>query len=172
MGKKKVDIIWLCVSIASFLLMSITFMFMPLDSSGEARTNLYTVVVGACFWIFLVLGIVTQFILSKRRRDWYRIQRVRSRNYNRIGLLAVFKNKLAIVADIAFVISLLGFAVTMFMTNSTGYTCYVFLSLLVFSFCMHCILNGKIYYHITNHYDSLSLHDKRSSTAYRSAEEE
>lgn len=171
MGRKKVDIIWLCVSIASFLLMSITFMFMPLDSSGVYQADWYSIAVGACFWIFLILGIVTQFILSKRRRDWYRIQRVKSRNYKRIGLFAFFQNKFAIVADVAVVISLVGFTATMFITNSVGYTCYVFLSLLVFTFCMHCILNGKIYYHITNHYDSLSLHDIRS-TAYRSAEEE
>lgn len=162
MKRKKVDIIWLCSSIFSFLVLAVSFLLMPLESESPSdRLSIYSLVVGIVFWLSLMTGIVTQCVLAYRRRVWYGFHRIRrSRATQRIGLISFFKNPYAIVADIIGIVSLIGLIVAAIVTQGTGYICYVFVSLFVFFFSMHCVLNGKIFYYIINQRKILDATEK------------
>lgn len=165
MKSRSIDILWLWISIVSFLIMSVMFLIMPLDNKiPELRSGNASVIVGICFWAFLLIGIFAQVILSLRRKAWYQSQRINIKRScaKRIGAIAFFSNMQALIADLVGVVALIGLIISAFLTHSTGYICYVFLALLSFAFCMHCILNGKVYYHITHHFDERGIHERKS----------
>ncbi len=152
MRRKQVDLIWLVGSIVSFLLLAISFLLMSIESGNTSDSiSVITIVSGAIFWVSIILGIVTQCVLTNRRKKWYAENRVsQSEIKQRIGLISFFKSKYAAVADIITAISLIGFIIAVFVTQGTGVVCYVFLAVFVFSFSLHCILNGKNFYYVLN----------------------
>lgn len=149
MGTKKAFVL-LYISIGSFFLMSCSFLLMPIDFAAKGL-QIVNLLIGIMFWLFLVLGITIQLILSKIRKNWFTKNHIRRfQCKSRIGLISFVQNIPACIADGVCVISLIGLIISVIITSATGYACYIFMSLLVFSFCMHCILNGKIYYFLTN----------------------
>ena len=152
MSRKQVDTIWLGLSIFFFLMFAVSFLLMPLGSETPTESiSVYTMVAGLMFWISIIMEIVTQCVLAHRRRSWYVIHRIRKvRATQKIGLVSFFKNSYATIADVVTILSLIGLVIAMIATQGTGYICYVLVSLLVFSFSMHCILNGKVFCHIIN----------------------
>ena len=151
MKRQKQDQILLCISIACFFLMSVTFLVMPIETSQE-KEKLINCLIGAVFWITMAAGIIMQIILARRRASWKKKNDICINNGYRpkIGVTAFAQNSFALVADILCAVSLIAFAGAMIMTKSTGYSCYIALSVLVFTFCMHCILNGRIFYYVQN----------------------
>ena len=144
MKQKRVDQILLAISVGSFLLMSVSFLLMPVKA--------LKMMPGILFWSGLLLGIVTQIILEIRRRAFFKFYKVRRKNMQRPrnGLLSFCSNRAAILADAALVVSLLAAVLAFVLTKGYGYVCYVFIAATVFSFCMHCILNGRIFFHANN----------------------
>lgn len=140
----------LILSCLFFLLLAISFMLMPLGNTANAdrglqeETDPMLIFTGGLFWVSLLAGIISQIAVAGVWKKWCK-KNSRNSSHRRVGLLALFQNKPAMVADIALAISLVGFPVTMKLTNGTGYICFVMIAVLVFSFCMHCILNGKIF---------------------------
>lgn len=132
-------------SVVSFFLMSASFLLMPIDLMANA-------VVGIMFWIFFLLGIVFQIILASQKESWIQNEQKRKRRLHkkRVGIFSFMQNFLACIADVICVLCIIGLIVSVYLTNGIGYVCYIFMAMLSFSFCMHCILNGKIYYYITN----------------------
>lgn len=155
MGEKKesgADGVLLAISVLFFAALSLSFLLMPLDSKTEVNgISAYSFTAGIMFWISLVGGAVTQCVLSHKRKAWYIKNHVRrSKTKTKIGIVSFFKNPPAVCADTVLLLSLAGLAVALILTRAAGYACYVTTSLTVFSACMHCILNGKIYYYIRN----------------------
>ena len=150
MERKKVDVIWLVVSIVSFALMSISFVLMPLDKTIELY-DLMDIIPGIMFWVFLLFGVVGQVLLTIRRKQFLEINKQKRFRIKkeRIGLISVFKNIPAIIADVGFVISLVVFVIATEIANGIGYICYILLAVCVFLFCLHCILNGKNFRYVT-----------------------
>lgn len=144
MKQKRVDRLLLGISIGSFLLMSVSFMLMPLKSLKLTP--------GILFWAGMALGILTQVILETRRRAFFRFYKVRRKNMQkpRNGLLSFCSNPWATVADGAMLLSFLATILAFIFTKGYGYVCYVFIATTVFSFCMHCVLNGRIFFHANN----------------------
>lgn len=167
MSRKQVDTIWLGLSIFFFLMFSVSFLLMPLGSETPTENiSAYTMVAGLMFWISIIMGIVTQCVLAHRRRSWYVIHRIRKvRTTQKVGLISFFKNSYAIVADVVTILSLIGLVIAMIATQGTGYVCYVLVSLFVFSFSMHCILNGKVFYHIINQNKMLQAIEKERANS-------
>ena len=135
MEKKKIDVILLCISIGSFLLMSLSFLIIPVDTTVE-RYDAMDIIPGVMFWVFLIIGVAGQIALTIRRK------RFQTRK-GRIGLLSAFKNIPAIVADVSFLVSLVSFVFLTKVTHGMGYVCYILLGVCVFTFCSHSIFNGK-----------------------------
>jgi len=153
MYTKKNETIYLIVSIIGFLIFSISFLLMPVETTGaEQGPNAVTVVAGIMFWIGLLVGVIAQICLSASRKNWFNKNKVRLplSNQPKLGLITFFRNKTAIGFDVLLIISLVGLIVSIALTNATGYGCYIFLALTTFSFCSHCIFNGKNYYFIEN----------------------
>ncbi len=175
MSRKKIDILWLFASMVSYLLMSVMFLLMPLDNMiPSLKDSKILVIVGIGFWLFLILGIVTQIVLANHRKARYRTQRFNGKrnSMKKIGLISFGSNKIAVIADIAMVFSLIGLIISVIRTKAMGYSCYVFLAAFIFTFCMHCILNGKIYYHITHHYESNGKYERTTTHEHKKAEGE
>lgn len=161
MSKKK-EIILLYVSIGCFFLMSVSFLLMPIDFATRG-SQIFNLLIGIMFWTFLVAGLVIQFILNKIRKNWFIRNRIRSSQFrSKVGLISFVRNLPACIADGILAVSLIGLIISVIATNGIGYVCYIFMALLVFSFCMHCILNGKIYYFITNQDNILNASQKKN----------
>lgn len=151
MERQKQDKILLCISIACFLFMSLTFLIMPIEIP-EGNARLLSCLVGAAFWTTMAAGIIIQIILSRRRIHWEKEHALFQKHgfHIRIGVCAFAQNLYALAADVLCAISLIAFIGSMIITKSTGYSCYVTLSVFSFAFCMHCILNGKIFDYVQN----------------------
>ena len=168
MKRKKTDELLLILSVFCFLLLGLTFILMPIDSDAtEAETSVITLVTGVLFWFSLVMGLVTQVILSVRRKKNLSVNR---KDGLKIGFISFFKNIYATIADIGMVCSLIGLVITMIVTQSTGFLCYVFAGIFVFLFCMHCILNGKVFYYISH--SNKSSFKKRANNLENKGKEE
>lgn len=129
------------LSIVSFFVMSVDFMIMPINNNVEKNMRWFDIFTGLIFWIFLIIGIVLQVTISRM----YKKNTIEaSNNKLNCGVISFFKNKIAIIFDSSFIIGFISFVIMMFV-DSTSYICYVLLSVITFSFCMHCILNGRIY---------------------------
>lgn len=150
MGYKKKETAYLIASIIGFLLFSVSFLLMPVETDDAMQgPNAITIAAGLMFWLGLLVGIITQISLSSRRKKWFARNRVRL-PLAKLGLISFFKNKIAIAFDALLVLSLIGLIVSVVITKATGYVCYIFIALTSFSFCAHCIFNGKNYYFIEN----------------------
>lgn len=145
MGRLR-DITLLYISIISYFVMAVTILFMSTENYAFRTT------IAIIFYIGLIIGIVTQVLLSKRRRNWIKENKVSDEKMldGRIGLLAIAQNRFALVADGACVVSLIAFIISHFVSYGLAYVGFVFLAIFIFAFCMHCVLNGKVYYYITN----------------------
>lgn len=133
------------MSIVCYLFMSVSFLLMPADIfSDKVYAENIVWFSGSCFWVFLLIGVILQIVLAVR----YKKSAKNQKSECRVGIISFLKNPFGIAADIILVISIIGFVVSMIVTNSRGYICYIFISLLVFSFSTHCVLNGKVYCNI------------------------
>lgn len=143
--KKKYNII-MYVSIISFALMSVSFLLMPLDIMLNLKNSSFiNIVIGILFWITLIIGVIGQIVLS------FLIKKAAYIKQNkRFGIITFFSNKYAVIFDLVFIVALIGFIIAAIATKLLGYSCYVFLALVVFSFTMHCIFNGNSYKVIKN----------------------
>lgn len=144
MKQRQIDRILLGISVGGFLIMSVSFLVMPIES--------ITILPGLLFWLGLVLGIGLQIVLEVRRRAFFKSYSVRREKMQKPknGLLSFGSNAVAIIADRSMIISFVAMILAFVFTKGYGYVCYVFIATTVFSFCMHCVLNGRIYFHAKN----------------------
>lgn len=141
MREKKCKTLFLS-SIVCFLLMSSSFLIMPIGNNLESNVRLFDVFAGCLFWFSLIAGIVLQVIIAvKYRTDANKDSTVKKC----CGVISFFENKNAAIFDILTIISLIVFVAMIIFTSATSYFCYVLIAIFAFSFSMHCILNGKIY---------------------------
>ncbi len=151
---KKINNFLLIASLVSFLLVAVSLTAMVfVDSATTSKISIVSIICGICFWLFLILGIIFQIVLSNRIRKWkskfYRIRRS-MRMKPKLGIISFFKNIPGMISDILFVISILTLGISYFLSNGTSIVCYISLSLAFYSFCTHCIFNGKNFYYMTN----------------------
>ena len=143
MSRKK-DEAWMIISIGSFVVMSISFLLMPINMTVK-RYGIIEYVPGLVFWVGLVTGIIGQIVLIVRCRK--RIMRHKAKenrgHIRRIGLFYFFQNVPAIIVDLSLVISLTGVIISTNVTQGMSYICYIFLSVCTLAFCLHCIFNGN-----------------------------
>ncbi len=134
----------LAISTICFFMMSVSFVLMPLKSMH--------ILPGALFWGGLAVGVILQVVLEVRRRSFFARYHVKCEKMQkpRNGLLTFGSNRLAIIADTAMAISLVATILTFIFTKGTGFLCYVFIAVMLFAFCLHCIFNGRIYFHAKN----------------------
>lgn len=142
MQGKQIGINLLRISIGGFLVMSFSFLLMPVLVLG--------ILPGLLFWIGLMLGGTSQLLLEIQRRKFFAAHNVDRRKMQKphSGLLTFGSNRYARMTDLAFGVCLVLSVVVFSITKGFGYICYICISLTVFTFCMHCVLNGRNYFHV------------------------
>lgn len=142
--------IWFVASVICFALLAVSFLLMPLDTDVlPENPGAWNVAMGSWFWLALILGCGSQIILQRLcKKDLTDVERENWRRC-RAGIFLFFQNRRAKIADVVFGVSLPCLFLGLAFPETTGYGSYVIFSICVFSFCMHCILNGKAYSYIT-----------------------
>lgn len=144
MRNNQTDRILLGISLCGFTFMSCSFIFMPFESVG--------ILPGLLFWGGLLIGGGFQVVLEIRRRAFFRSFNVKREKMQkpRNGLLSFGSNKWARIADNAMIICFVATLLAFILSKGSGLLCYVFIAATLLSFCLHCILNGRIYFHANN----------------------
>lgn len=138
----------LCLSVLFVFLGSLTILFMPLSSGVPNVTNNVSVyITGFLFWMFFIIGYGLLFYTGKKIKKKKTNHKKRRKALP--GIFVFFSNKPATIFDLFSAVLFLLFIILL-IAEVSNYFPYVILTLLVFSFNMHCILNGKIYRAIKN----------------------
>lgn len=166
MKNMRKDRIILTISIICFFLMSISFVLMPFERMR--------ILPGALFWGGLTVGIILQIVLEVRRRLFFTKYNAKREKMQkpRNGLLTFGSNRPAIIADTTMGISLVATILTFIITKGTGFLCYVFIATTLFAFCLHCILNGRIYFHAKNQIKIRQMLEQKMGNAQNKGEGE
>lgn len=130
------------ISVGGFLVMSLSFLLMPVSILG--------IVPGLLFWLGLIIGVISQMLLEIQRRRFFRAQNVDRKKMQKphCGLLTFGSNRYAKTMDNAFLVCLVLSIAVFAATKGFGYICNLCISLTVFTSCMHCVLNGRNYFHV------------------------
>lgn len=127
-------------------LLSITIFLMPFVNSIKKETEFPMYIVGASFWIALILTL----IISSRINNLRRNSTAFNNEYNslrKLALIHFFQNKPAIIMDAIMFASLIAFVIARLVTDNLIIQ-FLFVSMFAFSFGMHCMLNGINYIYI------------------------
>lgn len=143
-NNNQMDRILLVSSICGFSFMALSFILMPFEGAG--------ILPGLFFWAGLLVGTILQIVLEHRRRKFFKKFHVKREKMQkpRIGLLSFGSNRLAGVADKVMVVCSVATVLALIFTKGTGVFCYFLIAATVLSVCLHCIFNGRIYFHIMN----------------------
>lgn len=151
---KKINCILLILSIISYFNVAASLTVMAFDGVPTPGISSLGLICGICFWVFLIAGTTLQVVLSnrirKRKIEQHRMRR-NMKNQPKLGLISFFRNPLGAASDILFLLAVVSFGIACYQTQGSGIVCYISLSLMFFSFCAHCIFNGKNYFYITNY---------------------
>jgi len=123
-------------SMLFMFLFSTSFLMMPIASGlGLSGDPSLLYITGLWFWLSAVLAGIT-FVLANKKRKTADVNR------NRPGIFCFLKNQWAKLADSAFGVSLFGLVLVLIVASQSYFT-FIFVFLSVFTFLMHCVLNGK-----------------------------
>lgn len=161
MSRKQTDILLLKLSIFGFGVMSLSFLLMPVEQFGFFA--------GGLFWIGLLLGASMQVVLEMRRRNFFANYRVPMRKMQRPrnGLLTFGANRPAKIADCVLGISAAFLTLSIVLTRGTSFWCYILIGSTIFSFSMHCVLNGRNFFHIINQSKIQQVLEKKKVRTFR-----
>ena len=164
MKQKKPETVLLGCSIAGFLALSVSFLLMPLDALG--------IIPGILFWSGLLVGVIFQIILESRRRALFRQYNVKRETMQRpkCGLLTFGSNGAAKIVDVLLPISVAATVILFIATKGLGYSCFPCISAVVFTFSMHCVLNGRNYFHVCNQAKVRQALEQRKNSAAKKGE--
>jgi len=142
--QRRTDMAFLMLSICGYCLFAGSFILMPVERMG--------VLPGLLFWGGLILGAAFQIVLESRRRAFFKKYKADRDKMQkpRNGLLSFASNKVATVVDCILAVSFVATVLAFVLTKGTGNVCYIGISASLFSFCMHCIFNGRNYFFINN----------------------
>ena len=132
---------------ATFLaVLSVSIFIMPFGIKLADKSMILTYISGIMFWIGLLgtIAMAVHITLSRRRSKGF--EQIYP-NHKRLGLIHFFQNMPAFICDILMFVSLVGFVITRIWVGTSIWP-FIFLSILIFSFGMHCMLNGSNYIYI------------------------
>lgn len=132
--------------VISLATLSFSIFLMPIVNSFKNETKIPMYIVGALFWIALILTIRMAIRINNSRR---RNSAFNSKygNLKKLALIHFFQNKKALIMDAIMFASLIAFIITRLITDNLIIQ-FLFVSMFAFSFGMHCMLNGINYIYI------------------------
>lgn len=148
MGRYAKESMWrrkeMMILYSSFLfLISLSIVLMPIANDVKSKSYILLYFAGACFWIGLV-GVVYMLLkINRKRRDNYRFNESFN-NQKQLGIIHFFQNTEALITDVIMFMSLVGFVITKIFSSNL-YISFIISAVFIFSFGMHCMLNGTNY---------------------------
>lgn len=143
--------LFLNLALVSIFLSSLQIVWIPFVSYGETiRENITSYTISGCLWGFLITG----YILLYKAQHYCRLAQQKSgihrlRRYKlNVGIFNIFTSAEAFVFDIIAFISLLATVISSIFWQHIRFAIPVSAAIFVFTFQMHCILNGRIYINI------------------------
>lgn len=131
---------------AFLVVLSVSVFMMPFGIKMADESMILTYISGILFWIGLIGTIAMAVYITYSRCRSKGFHQVYP-NHKRLGLIHFFQNTEAFICDVLMFISLIGFIITRIWVGTTIWP-FIFLSILIFSFGMHCMLNGSNYTYI------------------------
>lgn len=132
--------------VTALFMMSMSLILMSFCGTENESNRALTIVTGIFFWCGFI-GTITTFILmnmSRRKSE----KPVSGKNgILNIGLFRFFSNTFAGVFDVIMILSLCVFIVALIAADNIPVQ-LIIMAIFVFSFGMHCILNGINYKYI------------------------
>ena len=143
-SKKSGDLILLRLSLFCYFLMSASILMMSADKLKQPA--------GILFWGGLLLGSGMQLVLEFHRRAFFAGYKLNYRKMQkrRCGAWNFFSNPAACWVDGILLLSLVATIAVLLLTKGRGYLPFVLVALTVFCICLHCIVNGRNYFHVKN----------------------
>lgn len=132
--------------ITFLLLWSASFLLMPIASKQADKNMLLTYIAGSMFWLGALCTLLSALTINSSRKKSKTFME-QNAHVKQLGLIHFFKNKEAMVADIVLIVSVFGFVVARIWIKPNIVT-FIFMALCLFSFGMHCMLNGVNYIYI------------------------
>ena len=129
--------------LAFLVVLSLSFVLMPVAVAREQSSRVFVVMVGATCWIGLIGTVCTAIRLNIYKRKNLKIERSKFP-----GIINFFSNKYAIVIDMLMIISILVFLLSFIIDLS--WISFISFAFLVFSFGSHCVFNGGIGRYLVN----------------------
>lgn len=142
------------ISLVSLGVSALSLLFIPLvNLNGSGATKFFAYVIGAVFWIGLIIEqIFIWKINSNRHLLENRIRRNGGRTLKgKIGVVSFFRNKEAFIADIVLFVSAIAVAVISIFKIKVEWLLIICVVILFVSFNLHCILNGINYSYIKSY---------------------
>lgn len=133
---------------AFLFMLSEAILFMPFASERKETSPTMLYISGATFWVGLLGVIIMAFVINAARKHSPRFNKMYP-GRKQFGFVHFFQNKPAVIADLVMFASIIGFIITMSLRIKQVFS-FLFLAVFVFSFGMHCMLNG-INYIYTNY---------------------
>lgn len=137
-------------------MISLSIVLMPVVGSYDRRFYSVTPLVGIIFYVGLI-GVIVSIILINKKRKAYGSKFNKKFDLFKCGMFSFFQNKIAMIFDIimmgAFAIMVVLFimyAINVYYYFKTIYFLFVVISIFIFSFGMHCMLNGVNYRYFNN----------------------
>lgn len=127
--------------------LSVSVLLMPYNSKTDGVTDV-KILTGAMFWLGLI-GTVFFASLINYFRSKDKLFNKAAEKYNKLGLTHFFQNLPAKIFDSLLIIALIGFILS-FVFNFTLSVKFIFISAIIFSFGMHCMLNGINFVYVMN----------------------
>ena len=126
--------------------LSVAVLLMPFGLRLADQTMVLTYIAGALFWVGLLGVIVVSVCLSVARRRDNAFSKKQPKGKS-CGMFRFFQNPKATVCDVVLIVSAIGLIVTCIWAGTTIWP-FPFLSLFIFSFGMHGMLNGSGYTYV------------------------
>lgn len=101
--------------------------------------------VGITFWLSGIFAWTLLLLANFLRRDWLRRNTMDLKMNQRLGVLTVFSNPLAVCADCAAVLSLIALGISALLGKINEPFTGVILAMISFSLNAHGLFNGRIY---------------------------
>lgn len=132
--------------IVFLLILAVSIVLMPIGTEQKEKSIIPLVISGVLFWIGLLgtIGMAVNINMSRRASPVF--EKLYP-NLRQFGLIHFFQNRPALIADVAMFVSITVFAVVRFL-NASNIWQFTFIALIVFTFGMHCMLNGINYIYV------------------------
>jgi hypothetical protein len=133
----------LIVQIIMFLLSAISIALTSITTYDSTITRtVISIIIGSLFWLGIIGGILTGFVLKNKIKP-------NLQNGKKIGIVCFFKNKYSAIFDVLMLVSFV-ISVIEIVAKSDSVFAIIVIALFIFSFEMHCVLNGKIFEYINS----------------------